>query len=407
MSSIYSYQAVDDNGKVVEGELTAGSPHDIARDLNARNLTVINIEISQIFTKKIKFASSIKAKDKLVFTTYLATMLRAGLSPLSAMDVLISDTKNKAMQATMEEVRGGLERGRSLSSSLAQFPDIFDQSFIAVVKAGETSGSLVESLNNMSLKIRQDEDLISKIKNALIYPAVIFATLLIVGMAIVIFILPKVTKVFDSLKIDLPVTTKALMFTTKLISYNYILSIGSILFIVAGAALFIRSRKGKNWLNWLANKTPYLKSISRAIDLARINSTMALLLAAGVPIEKVIGIVGEIAASHDLQKILSVAKERIKSGVGVAQCLKEGSQIHGKAIPEIMIKIIEVGEKTGTLSEALATLAISYRKDADDKIKNFMSLLEPILMVVVGLAVGVLILSIVGPIYKVVGGVAR
>lgn len=402
----YSYEAIDSEGKIVEGELTATTKEDVAEDLNSRKLTVIDINQTKLLTKKIKFSSTIKPKDKLIFTTYLATMLKAGLSPVSAIDVLVSDTKNKAMQLTLEELRSDLEKGRSLSSSLSQFPEIFDTSFVAVVKAGETSGNLVESLNNLSEKIRQDEELIGKIKNALIYPAVIFVTLIIVGMGIVIFILPKVAKVFTSLNIDLPISTRLLIFLTKIVGFNYFLTIGTAVVLVSGTILFIRSKKGKKMLNLLAEKTPYLKTITHAINLSRINSTMSLLLKAGVPIERVIDIVGEVSTSEKLQKSLMVAREQIKSGVGVAKSLKEGSQIHSGGIPEIMIKVIEVGEKTGTLDEVLATLSFSYRKDADEKIKNFMSLLEPVLMVIVGLAVGLMILSIVGPIYKVVGGVA-
>ena len=403
----FSYQAIDNNNKIVEGELTATNEKDVAQSLNSRNLTVVNIEPAQLLTKKIKFSSTIKARDKLVFTTYLATMLKAGLSPIPAIDVLVSDTKNKAMQSTLEEVRSSLERGRSLSSSLSQFPDIFDRSFIAVVKAGETSGNLVESLNSLSEKIRQDEELIARIKNALIYPSVIFVTLIFVGTAIVLFILPKITKVFESLNIKLPLITKILITFTHIISFNYLLTIGIVLVITASAILFINSQKGKKILNSCADIIPYVKTITHAINLARINSTLSLLLKSGVPIEKAIEIVGEISTSDKLQKTLLVARERIKSGVGVALSLKEGSQIHQSAVPEIMIKVIEVGEKTGTLDEVLETLSLSYRKDADDKIKNFMSLLEPILMVIVGLMVGIMILSIIGPIYKVIGGVAR
>ena len=403
----FSYEAIDADGKIIEGELTAGSSQDIAQNLISRNLTVVNIEPARLLTKKIRFSSTIKSKDKLIFTTYLATMLKAGLSPLSAIDVLVADTKNKAMQTTLEETRSSLERGRSLSSSLSQFPDIFDSSFTAVVKAGETSGNLVESLNNLSQKIRQDEELVGKIKNALIYPAVIFVTLIVVGMSIIIFIFPKVIKVFESLNVKLPLSTKILIGLTKIVSFNYFLTLGALIIAGAGTISFFRSQKGKNVLNALLNHTPYLNSINHAINLARVNSTMSLLLKAGVPIERSIEIVSRIVTSPHLQKTLLVAIEGIESGVGVAQSLKESSRLQGGAVPDIMLKVIEVGEKTGTLDEVLTTLSESYHKDADDKIKNFISFLEPILMVIVGVGVGLMILSIIGPIYKVIGGVVK
>ncbi len=403
----YTYQAINENSKLVEGELSANSETEIAQMLNSRNLTIISIDLSKSFSRSIKFNSSISIKDKLIFTTYLATMLKAGLSPIAAIDVLISNTRNRSMQTILEELRSCLEKGRSLSSSMSQFEEIFDSSFIAVLKAGETSGQLTKSLDDLSDKIEQDDNLMARIKNALIYPSVIFATLLIVGTAIAIFVLPKITKVFTSLNIKLPLSTKILIGVTNIVSYNYILSIGILIFVVGSGLIYFKSKKGKETLNYLANNVWYVKKITHAINLARVNSTMALLLKAGVPIEKSIEIVGEISTSHNVQQALMVAYDQIKSGVGVSQSLRSGSVLNANAIPEIMLKVIEVGEKTGTLDEVLHTLSVSFRKDANDKIKNFMSLLEPILMVLVGLAVGVMILSIVGPIYKVVGGVTQ
>ncbi|KKP88533.1 MAG: type II secretion system protein F [Berkelbacteria bacterium GW2011_GWA2_35_9] len=404
--SKYIYQAIDESSKLVEGELSASTENEIAQMLNSRNLTIISIEVNKPSARRIKFSSSIKIKDKLVFTTYLATMLKAGLSPISAMDVLISDTKNKTMRFILEEIRSDLEKGRSLSSSMSQFTDIFDNSFIAVIKAGETSGKLTKSLEDLSKKIDQDDLLIGRIKNALIYPSVIFATLVLIGTAIVIFILPKIIKVFASLNVKLPLTTKIFIGFTKIISYNYILTIGILIVIVSLFIVYFGSKNGKKTLNYLANNIWYIKNITHVINLSRVNSTMALLLKAGVPIEKTIDIVSEISTSQDVQQTLKIACEQIKSGMGVSESLKTGSILNSNAIPEIMLKVIEVGEKTGTLDEVLKTLSISFRKDADSKIKNFMSLLEPILMVVVGLAVGIMILSIVGPIYKIVGGVS-
>lgn len=403
----YTYQAINNSSKLVEGELNANSETEIAQMLISRDLTVISIELSKTFARSIKFYSSISTKDKLIFTTYLGTMLKAGLSPIAAMDVLISNTKNRSMQSILEEIRSSLEKGRSLSSSMSQFADVFDKSFIAVLKAGETSGQLTKSLDDLSDKIEQDDNLMARIKNALVYPSVIFATLLLVGTAIVIFVLPKITKVFTSLNIKLPLSTKILIGLTNLVSYNYVLSIGLLVFVVGSALIFFKSKRGKKTLNYLANNTWYIKNITHAINLARVNSTMALLLKAGVPIEKSIEIVGEISTSQNVQQALMVAYEQIKSGVGVSQSLRSGSVLNGNSIPEIMLKVIEVGEKTGTLDEVLHTLSVSFRKDANDKIKNFMSMLEPILMVFVGVAVGIMILSIVGPIYKVVGGVTQ
>jgi type II secretory pathway component PulF len=400
--TIYNYQIIQD-GKKISSQISASSASEVAQILKNKDTTIISIQDSQANHGLKKKAYKISLKDKISFSNYLATMIDAGMSLIPALDVLISDSKDKNLTLVLTDVRNKIEQGKSLSDSLKLFPDIFDEAYTSIIKAGEESGQLSEVLNNLSDKYKSDFELRKQVTGALFYPGIILSVLCVVGIIMMIVVVPKVISVFDKLNVKLPITTRILVGLTKILTFNIYLTGFGFLALVVGGLLLFRSRIGGKIIGVLKVKLPIIKNISRSVDLARLTSTLAILLKAGVPIETAMGISSQVIADPALKKTLSNAMDKIKSGTSISQSLISKEKI----IPEIMIKIIDIGEKTGSLEKVLKTLNQSYDDEVRDKLKTMATLIEPLMMIFVGIVVGGFVISIIGPIYQIVGAVGR
>lgn len=396
----FTYQAIDQNSLPSEGEITAISAEEVATLLKKRGLTVVSIEEAGKGKLGLPFKKNVSLKEKILFTSHLATMIKAGLPLVSGIEVLISDSKNPNFRQILEEIRGGLEKGRPLNENLARFPNVFDPSYIAIVKAGETGGQLAEVLKSLANKLKRDLELRNRIRGALLYPSVIFVTLILVGMAMMIFVIPKVVVVFERMQLSLPLPTRILVASTKILTFNYFLTFAFLGGLALALIFVLRSLWGRKVLASLGGRLPWINSISQAVDLARLTSSLSILLKAGVSVDQGLAISSEAVVHPGVKKALTESSIQMKEGKTIAESLREK-----EVIPKVLVQIVDVGEKTGTLDQVLESLSRDYDEEVTERLKNFTSLLEPILMVLIGLAVGAFVLSIIGPIYQVVGKV--
>lgn len=399
---IYNYKIIR-NGKLQSSQLSASSETEVAQILQNDNTTIVSIEDRQKGKIK-KYGHKISLKDKISFSSYLSTMIEAGMSLVPALEVLISDNNNnKYFTLVLTNIKSNIEEGKSLSDSLRLFPDIFDESYTSIVQAGEESGQLTEVLNNLADKFKRDFELRKQITGALFYPGIILSVLVVVGIVMMIVVVPKVINVFDKLNVKLPITTRILIGITNILTFNYILTIVGFLLFITGGILLFRSKTGNKILIFLKTKLPIIKNVARTVDLARLTSTLSILLKAGVPIERALEITAQIITDKDLKKVLEESLDKIKGGTSIAQSLASKD----KVIPEIMLRIIDIGEKTGNLEKVLKTLNQSFDDDVKDKLKTIATLIEPMMMIFVGIVVGGFVISIIGPIYQIVGSVGR
>ncbi len=405
---IFHYKTVNQSGQVVDDSMAASTQKEVADYLKSKGFVVLEIYSEKDWQNKKKVFSlsalsainfgGIKLIEKISFARHLATMIRAGLSISESMDILAQDSDNPKFKKMLEESKYGLESGKTLSSCLAKYPDVFDNSFVNMVKAGEVSGKLVDSLEQISLKLQQDYDLISKVKSAMMYPAVIFCALILVGLAMLIFVVPRIAAVFDRLNVTIPLATRILLFLSDIFVAKPFISYPIIFALIISAIFFFRSKTGKKTLSYIAHHIPFIKKLANQLDLARFNHTFSLLLKSGLPVTESLDISADVLSNDKVKNTIKGFKKNVTEGASLANSFRS----ENKYFPTIMVRMITVGEKTGKLDEILEELAIFYRKETEQSLQTISNLIEPILMFVIGVGIGAMVLAIIGPMYSIV-----
>lgn len=402
----FKYLALDQKGQAVRAKVFAGSVHEVAQSLQAQGLNVINVEEESVTLKSIEIGrgGKISLQDKITLTRHLSVMIQAGLPLVAAIDVLQKDLPNKKLKSILTEARAQLEAGKTLAETFARYPQDFDETFISILHSGEVSGKLSEVLESLSKKLEQDQEMRSKIVSALIYPAVVIFGLFLVGMVMVVFVVPKVTGVFEKMDMKLPITLRLMAFISKLVTFNYFLTAFVLIFLLVGGFFGLRAFWRTRLRTRLTERLPVVSKITQLIDLTNLTSTLSLLLESGVPIVKAIRISAKAVINPKLRVVLLDTEKGVRAGKSLGDGLRGASR---DIIPPLLIQIVEVGERTGQLHAVLRRISGFYAQEVALRLKNLASLIEPILMLVIGIGIGVVVVSIIAPIYKLVGQVGQ
>lgn len=343
-------------------------------------------------------AVRVPAKDKLSLVSNLGTMITSGIPILDAVETMLAESKGP-MKTVLEHFRDSLSEGKPLSHAMEQLPATFDPVMVNVVKAGEEAGTLEQSLADMTLMIKRDMALSDSIRASLIYPG--FIMLVFGGMLalILVFVVPRIAKVFTGLKVVLPTPTKILIQVSDfLLNYYLFIIIGLILFVV-GAVMLYRAKRRK-MIAFLLNM-PFLRSIGRQIDLTRFSRSMALLLHAGIPIGDALDLSAKVVNKKEVAAIIDGMKHAVDQGKPMSDALEHAQDI----VPSVMKRIIQTAEASGTLDKTMQELADYFELQVNRSLKTITTLLEPVMIVVIGLLVGAAMLAIIAPIYNLVGQV--
>lgn len=350
-------------------------------------------------TEKIAQKSiSLSANEKLGLISTMATMLTAGIPILETVDSLQDDAKGNTVKI-LKAIHEDLMQGKPLYASFARFPNVFNKVTVNIVKASEEAGKLDVVLKDIRDQIRKDMEFIDKVKSALTYPIVIFFVFMIVMLVILIVVIPKIATVFTSLRVNLPLPTKILIFLSNLIIGNPIAVILVVIAIIIGIITLFRLQK-KLILNFIFS-LPLVSVLIKQIDLTRFSRSMYLLLTSGITITSALELSEDIVLRHDISKAIVYAKETIMSGKKLSEAFKQRKTI----FPGIIIKIIEAGEKTGTLEKSMFDIAEYMDYQVTNTLKTVTSLLEPLMLVIVGFLVGGMMMSIIAPIYGLISQV--
>lgn len=399
---LFEYKATNKKGKIIQGRLTASSASEVAALLKRKNLAPLAIKpinhqkISlPLFSKKIR----LPALEKINFCRYMATIIKAGLPLLQAVELIAEESTDKGMKRIITDIHYQLEAGQSLSSSFARYPDIFDEVFLAIIKSGEESGTLEQSFEYLSDQLYGDYEMRQKTKGMLYYPLVIISTMFAVGCLMLVFILPRIAEVFLGMNVKLPFYTRLLFHFSLFIKTHLYLFFASLVSSIFVIFLLFKSKKGKKLLIKLFSLLPFFSHFLEQVDLARFNRLLSTLLNCGVPITDSLKIATGSLSQPKYSKLSQVFEKELTRGVPLSQIFKKAKA----GFPPIMIRLVAVGEKTGNLEKLLLNLAIFYENEIDLGLKNFLSLLEPILMLIIGIAVGAMVVSIIAPIYSILG----
>lgn len=402
----YYWVASDENGRVTEGNIEADSPAAVLEWMAAQGLRPISLKAIGVEEKKGWFSKnlrlggqSITIEDKVFLVKYLALMLRVGTDLFSAIDILIADFDNPAMKALLVEMRGTLGKGQPFYTTFAKYPKHFSPVFVSLVQAGEASGNLDTVFERLSTDLSKQWDLRNRIRGSLVYPIILVTLSLAVLFLMVTFALPRIAEVFTSGDFNPPLFSRV-VFSVGLFFRKYLLFI-LLFFALLGFTFWffvIRTVRGKRFLTRLVHKVPVVKDVLTKIALQRFASTFASLLRSGMPMVQALETTAEAVGQEELKAaLLRIAREGITQGLTVGEAFKR--EVY---FPRSVVNLIAVSEQAGHMAEVLETLANFYESEIDASIKNLVSFLEPVLLLMIGVVVGTIALAIIVPVYQLV-----
>ncbi len=340
--------------------------------------------------------STIKEYDKVLMARNLGAMLGAGLALARALAVLERQTKNPRLSATISELASDVRRGDSLHEALAKHPSIFSKLFIAMVRSGEEGGSLAEALQVTADQMERVYTMKRKIRSALVYPGIIVCAIIGIGIFMMTNVVPSLAATFQQMNAPLPASTKFIIAVSSfLIQYTLVAGILAILCIGALVA-FLRTTTGKRSAAFVAIKTPVIGKLVREVNAARTSRTLASLLSSGVDVIGALEIAGEVVQNPYFRGVIEEARKGVSQGQPLSSAFVKREDLYPAFVGEMM----SVGEETGTVADMLKRLAVFYEDEVDRATKDMSTVIEPFLMLVIGLAVGFFAVSMISPIYS-------
>ena len=340
----------------------------------------------------------IKPAEKIFFTQQLEVMVRTGFALTQALKTLAKQIKNKRLNEITLGLAEQIEQGSTFTKSLDAYSDVFPEIYRSMISAGETSGKLDEALKRLVIQMKKTHELKSKVKGAMIYPSVVLTAMLSIGSFMFMFVMPKITKVYEEASATLPLPTRVVIaFTHFVSSYGIFLLIGLVVLTFL-LFRFIKTKKGKKIYHKLLLKLPILKEIISKINIASFARNLSSLLKTDIPIVETFLIVSRTQGNVLYQEQLAKAAQELKTGIAITSILERDP----KLFPPVVTQIISVGEQTGTLDSTSEELAIFYEDELSHTLANLATIVEPVLLLILGLGVGVMAVAVVMPIYSLV-----
>lgn len=352
----------------------------------------------QLFKNLSNRSIRLSTTEKLGLISNMATMLSAGIPILEVVDSLLEDAKGN-LKKLLESFKADLAQGSHVADALGKFPRVFDKITVNLIRASEEAGTLDITLTDLKTSIKKDAEFGDKIRGALTYPVLIFFVFAGVLIMILVVVVPKITTVFMRLDVPLPLPTRVLIFMSDMLIKNTLLVI--VVLALVGGAVFYFIREKKREVMHILYRLPVVSNLALLIDLTRFSRSLYLLLNAGIPIASALELAQEVVLKKDVESAIARCKEVVLAGSKLSEGLKKAKHI----FPSIMIKITEAGEKSGSLDKSMQDISEYLDYQVDKALKTLTTLLEPLMLIVVGVLVGGMMLSIIAPIYGLIGQV--
>lgn len=397
----FDYTAKNSTGKSVSGSVDARSQEIAVTLLKNQGLTVVSMREKKVgVLDQLLDFRGVPQSEVVAFTRQFSTMISAGLPISRALEVLANQSTNKGFQKIITEVLRSVEGGVSLSTSLSVYPKTFNETYISLVRAGESSGKLDIILKKLAENMEAERDLDSKFKSAMVYPIIVFIAMIGVFILLMVFVIPKLSEMYTNMNIELPFVTRMMISTSNfMVKYIYIFII-LIIGVVFGIRSFTQSKQGKIFISEALIKFPVFGKITLEKDFSRFSRTLSLLINSAVPIVDALNIVSTLMTSNTLRNAVLDAALHVEKGQSLSNYFRSSTKF-----PSLLGQMAGVGEETGRMDEVLERVAIYYEGEVDNKVKGLSSALEPIILVMLGVMVGFLIISIITPIYKLTSSI--
>ncbi len=396
---LYKYSAVDKAGKILDGEVDAADLNHALQYLSGRELKPISLKpVKEERSAIVRFFSGrITVADKVFLTKYLALMLRVGTDLLSAINILLSDFDKPAVRNLLLEVRDNLTKGQPFYKAFEAHPESFSLTFINLVKAAETSGTLQRTFEDLSRALIEEAELRARIRSAMIYPVVLLSMSFAILIFLVTFALPRIANVFDDAAIEPPFFSRLVFGLGLFVGANIWPIVIFILALIGGMIYaYKKTVTGKRFFGQILANLPFIKQIYRDLAVQRLASTMSSLMKAGLPIIQTINIAAVTVGFAEYRfSLMRIANEGLAKGLTIGEAFKREV-----VFPRAVTNLIAISEKAGHLEEVLGTLADFYATNVQNSIRSLVSLLEPALLILMGSIVAFIALSIIVPIYQ-------
>lgn len=353
---------------------------------------------------KINYYLARVSGDELVMMTRnLGSMLNAGLTITRALSVIQRQTENHRLKGIIARVIEKINNGDQFNQALRDFPETFDDMYVSMIRAGEESGRLAEALQTLAVQMEKSTALKKRIKSAMIYPAIVISIMVVIGILMMIYVMPTLLGVFEKGNMELPASTKFFIALSNFINNYTLLTIGGIVGSVLSVAYFLKTKIGKHMFSWTIVRLPVIGTMAKETNAARTARTLASLLDSGVDVVQSLEITSDVLQNVYYKRIIKEAKESVEKGSPLSEIFVE----HKELYPILVGEMILVGEETGKISGMLGELASFYENEVERKTKDLSTIIEPLLMVVIGGAVGFFALALISPIYSISDGIGK
>lgn len=399
---LFTYKAINKEGKEQIGDIDAMNRDAAISSLQQRGMVVVSVadamEEKNIFKRNISFFDKVSMKDTVIMSRQLAALFEAQVSAVKAFTLLANNSENVIMRRVLASVATDIKGGVSMSQSMGQYPEVFSDFYVNMVKAGEESGKLTETFLYLADYLERNYELTSRTQNALVYPAFVVVTFFVVIALMLTMVIPRLSEILLETGQEIPFYTKITIGLSQFF-VNYGLFF-LILLVIGGVFLWrsTRTERGKAWIDKFKIDAPFFGDLFRKVYLSRIADNMNTMLTAGIPVVRALEITRDVVGNKIYGNIIDEAVEAVKGGESISQAFGKHEEI-----PPIMMQMIQVGEETGSLGEILETLSRFYKREVNNTVDTLIGLIEPALIVGLGVAVGFLITSILLPIYNIAG----
>ncbi|HEY9584614.1 MAG TPA: type II secretion system F family protein [Candidatus Paceibacterota bacterium] len=406
----FHFKAERSNGEIFEGDKEAPDKFALFDEIKKEGATMLfaheaahprNFFGWRTIVQRFVFGS-IPLHQKIIFAKNVAAMIEAGLPLSRALSVIERQIGNAGMKKIIAEVNESIKKGLSFSDSLAKFPGVFSSLFVSIVRSGEEGGNLPEALRIITGQLERIYFIQRKVRGALMYPAVIISLIILVGILMFIFVVPKLTSTFTELKVTLPLSTQIIISTSTFLKDHIFISLGAVLGVIFLVWMAIKTPRGERIFDFISIKFPLIGPMVKETNTARAARTLSSLLASGVNVVEALQITNDVVQNYYFKEVLRKAKESIQKGSPLSTPFSENDQIY----PAFFGEMVAAGEETGNLSSMLSDVATFYENEVDEMTKNFSTIIEPLIMIVIGGAVGFFAYAMLTPMYSMMGAIS-
>ncbi len=401
MARNYEYKIITTDGSVRTGELQADSVKVVYDQLVSRGYSVVSVEPKRKSLAALDFSfldrlfqKPIKDDDIATFTTLFGTMLKAGVPLTEGLDVIISQTENPRFKEILSDVKRQIQSGEQLSEAFGRYPKVFGPLFLSLVRVGEIGGGLPENLLYLAGILESQKELNQRIKNAMVYPSIMASVAVIIVTFLLTFIIPSFVEIFTDAGVELPGLTIALLATSSFISSYWYLLFPGLILLVVGLKLLVKTDRGERIFHKGLLQTPIIGDLIRKLNVARFSRTYGSLLSRGVPLVETLEVVAHVISNRIIREVIEKVERQIKQGRSFTEPLAES-----KEIPPMVVQMFAVGEESGALDEMAIEVADFYDSEVAHEVSRLTTVLEPLLIIGVGLIVSMLILACLLPMF--------